>query len=161
MIAEIVPERLCRVITGFRPRSILCLGEAETLLFDACRAHLPDCRVESRTGVPSLDELEQAEPHDLILLAGLLETLPRPEAEQLIARLRDLGAPRLILALPRDGDWSVSDLLALGLVVLGDMPANDRLLRLYAFDIAAYKTTPDWLNSRYWAHPELWGKYWW
>ncbi len=32
---------------------------------------------------------------------------------------------------------------------------------LYLFDIETYKHTPDWLNARHWANPELWGKYRW
>ncbi|WP_221179227.1 DUF6231 family protein, partial [Pseudomonas protegens] len=24
-----------------------------------------------------------------------------------------------------------------------------------------YKQVPDWLNSRFWANPENFGKYWW
>ncbi|WP_404840873.1 DUF6231 family protein [Alkalilimnicola ehrlichii] len=27
--------------------------------------------------------------------------------------------------------------------------------------MATYKTTPDWLNSRNWAHPELFDKFRW
>ncbi|MES1925471.1 hypothetical protein T31B1_09108 [Salinisphaera sp. T31B1] len=27
---------------------------------------------------------------------------------------------------------------------------------LYRYDIHDYKTTPDWLNKRYWANPERW-----
>jgi len=161
MIPEIAPQRLCQVIAGFAPASVLCLGTAEAELFDPCRSMLPDCHVETRERPPTLQELETEAAHDLILVSGVLEGLPRAEGEQLIARLRDLGAPRLILALSPDAGWTVPDLLALGLVVLGDLKLNDRGLRLFAFDIAAYKTTPDWLNSRYWAHPELWGKYWW
>ncbi|MGD8939893.1 MAG: DUF6231 family protein [Gammaproteobacteria bacterium] len=34
-------------------------------------------------------------------------------------------------------------------------------MHVYAFDIASYKTTPDWLNNKYWANPELWDKHWW
>lgn len=26
------------------------------------------------------------------------------------------------------------------------------------YDIVSYKTVPDWLNSRHWAHPERWNK---
>jgi len=29
-------------------------------------------------------------------------------------------------------------------------------LRIYDYDLATYKTVPDWLNARYWAHPERW-----
>ncbi|TKA91199.1 hypothetical protein FAZ79_01265 [Guyparkeria sp. SB14A] len=32
---------------------------------------------------------------------------------------------------------------------------------VYLFDIKTYKHTPDWLNARNWANPELWGKYRW
>ncbi len=38
---------------------------------------------------------------------------------------------------------------------------QDPQSELYRFDIADYKTTPDWLNSRYWAHPELFDKHRW
>jgi hypothetical protein len=29
-------------------------------------------------------------------------------------------------------------------------------VRVYEYDLATYKTVPDWLNARYWAHPERW-----
>lgn len=32
---------------------------------------------------------------------------------------------------------------------------------VYLFDIETYKRTPDWLNARHWANPELWDKYRW
>jgi len=32
---------------------------------------------------------------------------------------------------------------------------------IYLFDIETYKRTPDWLNARHWANPELWGKFRW
>jgi len=31
----------------------------------------------------------------------------------------------------------------------------------FIFDLAHYKVTPDWLNPRHWANPELWDKYRW
>jgi hypothetical protein len=33
--------------------------------------------------------------------------------------------------------------------------ADDGYL-LYLFDLHTYKPAPDWLNSKYWAHPERW-----
>jgi hypothetical protein len=31
----------------------------------------------------------------------------------------------------------------------------------WGFDIHTYKEVPDWLNAKYWANPQNWGKYWW
>ncbi len=32
---------------------------------------------------------------------------------------------------------------------------------VYLFDIETYKRTPDWLNARNWANPEMWDKHRW
>jgi hypothetical protein len=29
-------------------------------------------------------------------------------------------------------------------------------MRIFHYDLDTYKTVPDWLNARYWAHPERW-----
>ena len=34
-------------------------------------------------------------------------------------------------------------------------------LTLYTYDLYEYKQVPDWLNAKFWANPENFGKYWW
>jgi hypothetical protein len=95
--------------------------------------------------------------YDLAVVADTLERLPRKDAGMLLSRLRDLHSKRF-LALVRlggDGNWSNTDLIAYGMKHCGDFPDD---YALYRFNIYDYKDTPDWLNAKYWAHPERWGK---
>jgi hypothetical protein len=73
-----------------------------------------------------------------------------------ITRLRDLLARRvLILA----GLQHTSLLRALGFSQIEQLA--DAPLIIWQFNILSYKQVPDWLNSKYWANPENWGKYRW
>lgn len=79
-----------------------------------------------------------------------------PVAE-LLAALRDKANRRIAVHV---GDTRVGDAVDQRMVSLGyrRQSANDGL---YLFDIESYKDTPDWLNPRNWANPELWDKYRW
>ncbi len=44
--------------------------------------------------------------------------------------------------------------LALGFTLSATDPTQNRHIHYY--DLDTYKAVPDWLNSRYWAHPERW-----
>lgn len=73
-----------------------------------------------------------------------------------ITRLRDLLARRvLILA----GQQHTPLLRALGFSQIEQLA--DAQLVIWQFNILSYKQVPDWLNSKYWANPENWGKYRW
>jgi hypothetical protein len=76
----------------------------------------------------------------------------RERALVLIGQLKQ-QAPALLIA-ARDGSpLHFSDFLAFGMQRLAE--ADDGHL-LYLFDLHTYKPAPDWLNSKYWAHPERW-----
>lgn len=73
-----------------------------------------------------------------------------------ITRLRDLLARRvLILA----GVQHTPLLRALGFSQIEQL--EQAQLVIWQFNILSYKQVPDWLNSKYWANPENWGKYRW
>ena len=83
----------------------------------------------------------------------------------IIARLRDLYSKFLLVAVPIGRDWQglrshwdCVELRALGLRLIKRYTYQGKPLHLYQFDIIDYKTTPDWLNSRHWANPEMWDK---
>jgi len=38
---------------------------------------------------------------------------------------------------------------------------DEQVLSLFTYDLHDYKQVPDWLNARFWANPEMFGKYWW
>ena len=36
--------------------------------------------------------------------------------------------------------------------------SNNHMAQVFIYDISEYKDSPDWLNNKYWANPELWEK---
>lgn len=84
------------------------------------------------------------------VLAGLVAH----QARQLIHHVRLYRAPRLLLVAFPDCSLDEAAFLALGFVRLSHDAATG--VRLHAFDLDTYKPAPDWLNARFWAHPERW-----
>ncbi|MFP4131616.1 DUF6231 family protein [Thiohalospira sp.] len=139
------------------PRSVLTISPEKHPLLAALRAAQPEAQwIHLPPGTRAEDLPERR--FDLALLLHALEPLEAGQGEQLIARVRDLLAPRLILAMAA-GACPANSLRGLGLVHAGD--SDDGAVALWTWDIATYKLTPDWLNSRFWAHPELFDVYWW
>ncbi|AWN16946.1 DUF6231 family protein [Salinisphaera sp. LB1] len=100
---------------------------------------------------------------DLAVVLDAPTVLSRQATRELLGRLRNYAAGAIIAAFPkaesgRDNAWSTSDFLGLGFRRLPSQRAIESAYWLYRYDIFDYKITPDWLNSRYWANPEQWGK---
>lgn len=76
----------------------------------------------------------------------------REQAIALIGQLKQ-RAPVLLVAARDNRPLVFNDFLAFGMQRLAE--ADDGQL-LYLFDLHTYKPAPDWLNAKYWAHPELW-----
>ncbi|KTG17767.1 hypothetical protein AUR63_06500 [Guyparkeria sp. XI15] len=76
---------------------------------------------------------------------------------ELLAGLRDRANRRIVVHVgeARIGDDVDQRMVSLGYRRLSAAEA------VYQFDIETYKDTPDWLNPRNWANPELWDKYRW
>lgn len=96
----------------------------------------------------------------LAAAAGVFEHLPADAASELLAALRDRCARRVLVALPPHV-WSAQDMRGFGFETLGAVRSGDGMLATYGFDIDHYKRTPDWLNARNWANPELWDRFRW
>lgn len=144
-----------------RPASILNIGPlGETLFRDYLDAH-PGTGYLSLQPREAIARLSALPRFAQAFVAQAFETLSRPDAARLLARLRDVNAEHVLLAVgPSGGDarWEANDLIALGLSRLEEHRGG---VALYEFDIARYKLTPDWLNSEHWAHPELFDKFRW
>lgn len=116
-----------------------------------------------------LAALSELPRQDLAIVVGLLENVEPVTARTVLARLRDLHAARLLVlvdpAAAHARGWSECELLAMGLYRLGRPRSQDAMsstaAAVYVFDLYDYKPTPDWLNSRFWAHPERFDKDWW
>ena len=168
MYQETEQSELKSLVQQFQPNQILSIGPAGQELFADYLASCQQCALQEFAAPPTLDALDEQGRFDLVFVSHVLERMPKSEAEQLIARLRDLHCDRLIVVIPIGTDWSEhlshwqqTDLLGLGFSLLAEFHSNKHLVHIYAFDIASYKTTPEWLNNKYWANPEVFDKYWW
>jgi hypothetical protein len=90
----------------------------------------------------------------LALGIDALNGLDAQQAQHLISQTRLYIAPRILLAVQQSCALDEATFRALGFTLSATDTAEN--LRLYDYDLATYKTVPDWLNARYWAHPERW-----
>jgi hypothetical protein len=155
-----ITDDLTRVAESLSPASVMVVCAADNPLPEAIRARLPDTPL-TRLPTESVREgMTDLSRHELVFVPDALADLPHDVAMHLIASLRDLYSESLYVLLPEGdaGGWTEQDLVALGLerVHRYDTPGGTSLL--FRFNIRDYKKTPDWLNPRYWANPEMWNK---
>lgn len=151
-----------QLLDQMQPHSVLCLGAPCSPTVRDYIAAAPGRLAQHFAEPPAV-----LGRFDLVVVADLLERLPKDRGAQLLARLRDLHGGRFLLLIPAAAHaqhasrWDSNELLALGLLRVGNYDDADGGRHLYRFDLADYKTTPDWLNARFWAHPERWDKDYW
>ncbi len=74
---------------------------------------------------------------------------------QMLAQCRDRVARRVFVKIEKQtqsANLQRPDLLALGFYGV-DIGQKEQL---YFFSLRGYKSVPNWLNAKYWAHPERW-----
>lgn len=151
-----------QVLGQTQPHSILCLGAPCATPVRDYVAAAPGRLAQHHPEPPTT-----LGRYDLVIVADLLERLDKAAGTQLLARLRDLHGGRFLLTVPigpqpgQTSQWDSNELLALGLVLVSRYAMADGERHLYRFDLGDYKTTPDWFNPRFWAHPERWDKAFW
>lgn len=147
------------------PRRLLAVGPAASQVAGLHGERHGGCQVTLLDSADAGQLLSAGETVDLALLEGGPRGPDRTTAALLLARLRDVLARVTLLMLPEDpapeAPWRRADLRSLGYVPAGRHQWRDTRFQVYRFDIATYKTTPDWLSPEGWAHPELWDKYRW
>jgi hypothetical protein len=160
-------EVFCHRWRNQAPRRTLWIGPADPKIFPCLRSLPSDALVRLDASTAAV-QLPLQGRYECAVAVELLEHLDKTEGQHLIARLRDLHAPWLLLLLTHEGSssafsrrWTSEDLLALGMQRIAAQRHNQLFQELYEFRITSYKATPDWLNSKYWAHPELFDKYRW
>jgi hypothetical protein len=90
----------------------------------------------------------------LALGIDALNGLDAQQAQHLISQTRLYVAPRILLAARERCALDEAMFRALGFTLCATDPTEN--LRIYEYDLATYKAVPDWLNARFWAHPERW-----
>ena len=103
---------------------------------------------------------------DLALLAWQSPAPLNETFANLIARVRDLHAPELVVLVASPCRHEATDPVAVHLRSLGLEPAGivsvqTRSMLAFRYHMACYKPTPTWLNPKHWANPQLWNRYRW
>jgi len=170
-MADPFPEELRsdlrELIGSVRSQSVLLAGSAADCA-DLIREAASGGKVECVEREGLCNGLDQMSVFDVILLADVIEQLERHQAETVMGRLRDMHSKHLFVIV-RIGDgwgdvkshWRRNDLLAHGFSLYRRYADCGRERHLYRFELESYKATPEWLNSKYWANPELFDKYRW
>ena len=132
-------------------------GRAIVLVADPEHAdNLPD--VEQETVAAFLAHPPEARV-PLVLLPDTLSALDITTGQQLLGGLRDRWGDEVLILHRRDDErWTLNDFLALGF--RHDPEAEEAAPdhAVYRTSLYDYKLTPDWLNARFWANPEMWDK---
>lgn len=161
-----LPE-LKSLVNKFQPHSILALGPlAPDFFADYVEQH-SEVNLDAIHCDQIAARMDTLGKYDLAFVSHCLEYMDKTQADIVISKLRDLHSERLIVVIPiglgwsqHKSHWTHNEMLAFGLVHIGSHQHQNKPVHVYAFDLTTYKATPEWLNSRYWAHPEMFDKYW-
>lgn len=150
------------LLEATQPASILLIDPNPEGLPPDCLNVVPDCRI-TQLEDDFIPQLQTVERQDLGVVANTLENLDRKTAGMLLARLRDLNTRRFVVLAPignawheQISYWETADFLGYGMSLMARYQVDGKPLHLYHYAIETYKSTPEWFNSQYWAHPERW-----
>ncbi|WP_213879993.1 DUF6231 family protein [Pseudomonas sp. dw_358] len=154
-------QALAALLDQQAPARLLVLGACAFPALQAFAQAHPGCEVTCVAPGPLPAEVA-ARRFDLALAIDCLEHLPKRDGLQLLGGIRNLNASRIaVLADLAVCGWGDTDFYSLALQASERFQRDDQVVTLYTYDVREYKQVPDWLNARFWANPENFGKYWW
>ena len=154
-------QALAALLDRYAPQRLLVVGAGSFPALAAFEAAHPEAKVARAAPGPLPADLA-AQRFDLALVIDCLEPLPKNSGLQLLGGIRNRIASRLaVLADLTACNWKETDFFALALQSNERFQRDDQVLTLFTYDLREYKQVPDWLNARFWANPENFGKYWW
>lgn len=153
-------QAMAALLDRFTPQRLLLVGTRFPALDAFAQAH-PHVSIETAAPGPLPAELA-AQRFDLALLVDCLEHLPKRTGLELLGGIRNLNSSRVaVLADLGACGWQETDFFALAMSVSERFQREQQVLSLFTYDLREYKQVPDWLNARFWANPQNFGKYWW
>ncbi|POA17132.1 hypothetical protein C1886_23465 [Pseudomonas sp. FW300-N1A1] len=154
-------QALAALLDRYAPQRLLLIGASDFPALQAFRQAHPETRIDQAAPGALPPELA-AQRFDLALALDCLEHLPKRDGLNLLGGIRNLNASRIaVLADLNACGWQETDFYSLALQASERFQRDEQVLTLFTYDLLDYKQVPDWLNSRFWANPENFGKYWW
>ena len=154
-------QALAALLDLYAPQHLLVVGASQFPALEAFQNAHPEV-VVAHAAPGALPPELAAQRFDLALVVDCLEHLPKRTGLELLGGIRNLNASRIaVLADLAACDWKETDFFALALQSNERFQRDEQVLTLFTYDLREYKQVPDWLNARFWANPENYGKYWW
>jgi|TARA_R100000541_G_scaffold301_29_gene1689 hypothetical protein len=154
-------QALAALLEQHRPARLLYVGRSELPAIDAFSHSHNHCQIDRALTGPLPADLA-ARRYDLALVADCLEHLPKRDGLQLLGGIRNLNTSRMAVLVDLNAsDWQATDFYSLALQLSGRFERGGQTVTLFTYDLLDYKQVPDWLNAKYWANPQMFGKYWW
>lgn len=154
-------QALAALLDHHAPQRLLLVGASQLPALSAFQQAHPDALLAQAPAGPLPAELA-AQRYDLALVVDCLEHLPKRTALELLGGIRNLNASRLAVLVDLAAcNWQETDFFALALQASERFQREGQTLTLFTYDLRDYKQVPDWLNAKFWANPENFGKYWW
>lgn len=154
-------QAVAALLARYLPNRLLLVGASELPALTAFKAAHEGCVIaHAPAGVLPADLAAQR--FDLALVVDCLEHLPRRTGLELLGGIRNLNANRMaVLVDLQASQWQDTDFFSLALQASERFQREEQVLSLFTYDLLDYKQVPDWLNAKFWANPENFGKYWW
>lgn len=165
------PDQLvASILDQHQPKTLLILGNVGLPALHAYLATQTDVDTQHQTinSDTSLDNIESR--FDICLITPEFVELEKQPAIELLAGIRNRWCHHIYLFLPlaqsvsANNSWQAGDLYGLGLKRIAEFSHDlneQQQLSCFDYEIETYIKKRDWNNSRYWANPENFGKYWW
>lgn len=154
-------QALAALLARYMPERLLIVGSRGLPAIDAFSQAHPGCQI-TQIEAGALPDDVAAQRFDLALIVDCLEHLPKRAGLELLGGIRNLNASRMAVLVDLQAcDWQETDFFALALQASESFQRDEQILNLFTYDLLDYKQVPDWLNAKFWANPENFGKYWW
>ena len=154
-------QALAALLDRYAPPRLLLVGAADFPALAAFRQAHPDTIV-AQAAPGTLPTEVAGQRFDLAVVVDCLEHMPKRTGQELLGGIRNLNASRIAVLVDLGAcGWKETDFFSLALQAGERFQRDEQVLTLFTYDLLDYKQVPDWLNARFWANPENFGKYWW
>ncbi|RRV68959.1 hypothetical protein EGI99_12080 [Stutzerimonas stutzeri] len=154
-------QALAAMLDHYAPTRVLLVGRSDQPALTAYTECYPECQLDRADPAPLPEDLA-SQRYDLAIFVDCLEHLSKRNGLELLGSIRNLNTSRMAVLVDLDAcEWLTTDFYALALQVSERFQRDGQTLTLFTYDLLQYKQVPDWLNARFWANPEMFGKYWW